>query len=131
MNPSFAASVVVHLMNKLNFSTLVFFLCVYQEARKRLSFCLVWYFLICLPVGYCQLCHISGANSCGKRFLIPGFQAHWCVFEVIIAFSSFLIPQLMILKDMLRNVLKTHSRRYRFRLFNDFVSAYFPLPFSV
>lgn len=69
MRPSLAASAGVHLMGKLNFSTLIFY-CVYQAARKKASFDCA---LFCLPVYL-----ISEANSYVANFLISRTQLKLC-----------------------------------------------------
>lgn len=69
MRPSLAASAGIHLMEKLNFSTLIFY-CVYQVARKKASFDRA---LLSLPVHL-----ISKANSDGAKFLISRTQLGWC-----------------------------------------------------
>ena len=69
MRPYLAASAGIHLMEKLNFSTLIFY-CVYQVARKKATFDCA---LFCLPVYF-----ISEANNYVANFLVSRTQIKWC-----------------------------------------------------
>ena len=71
-------------------------LCI-SRCKKEGVFCFV---LFCLPVGYCQLWYMSGANSCGASFLVNGSQLKEGVFEDTIANGGFLMPWLLIWEDV-------------------------------
>lgn len=69
-------------------STLVYI----KRQERGCLFVLFCDVLLGLPVGYYWLLHVSGANSCGASFLIPGSQLKGFVSELTIAIGGILMP---------------------------------------
>lgn len=92
MRPSFADLLVLIQWRTRAFPHCLSPLVYIKRQERGCLFVLFCDVLLGLPVGYYWLLHVSGANSCGASFLIPGSQLKGCVSEVTIAIGGTVMP---------------------------------------